>query len=47
VTETGGKQFSIGVENELRKNQLFREVMETSEEDLTKRSKKKYFIRIA
>jgi hypothetical protein len=39
VTETGGKQFSIGVESELRKDQLFREVTGTLKEDLIKKGK--------
>ena len=37
MTETGGKQFSIGVENELRKDQLFREVIERLKGSFIKR----------
>ena len=47
MTETGGKQFSIGVENELRKDQLFRDVIEGLKEDKIKEGEKKYFITIA
>ena len=46
MTETGGKQFSIGVENELRKDQLFRDVIEGLNEDKIKKGNK-YFITIA
>ena len=47
MTETGGKQFSIGVESELRKDQLFRDVIEGLKEDKIKKDEKKYFITIA
>jgi len=41
------KEFKIGVESELRKGQLFREVIERVKENLIKKSTKKYFITIA
>jgi hypothetical protein len=47
VIETNVKEFKIGVENELRKDQLFGEVIERLKEDSIKKGKKKYFITIA
>jgi hypothetical protein len=46
VIETGMKEFKIGVENELRKAQPFREVIERLKENLINKSTKKYFITI-
>jgi len=46
VTETGGKQFSIGVENEFRKDQLFRGVIERLKENLIKKGAGENFITI-
>jgi hypothetical protein len=47
VIETDVKEFKIGVENELRKEDHFREVIERVKENLIKKSAKKYFITIA
>jgi len=47
VIETNVKEFKIGVENELRKEDHFREVIERLKENLIKKSTKKYFITIA
>ena len=47
MIETDVKEFKIGVENELRKEDHFREVIERVKEDLIKKGKKKYFITIA
>ena len=47
MIETDVKEFKIGVENELRKDKLFRDVIENLKEDLIKKGKKKYFITIA
>jgi len=41
------KEFKIGVESELRKDKLFREVIERLKEDSIKKGKNKYFITIA
>ena len=37
VIETGVKEFKIGIENELRKDQHFREGIRTSKEDQIKK----------
>jgi hypothetical protein len=47
VIETEVKEFKIGVENELRKDQLWGEVIKRVKENLIKKSTKKYFITIA
>ena len=47
VIETDAKEFKIGVENKLRKDQLFREVIEKLRANLMKKGTKKYFITIA
>ncbi len=47
VIETDIKEFKIGVENELRKNHIFRDVIEKLKEELIKKGRKKYFITIA
>jgi hypothetical protein len=47
VIETDVEEFKIGVENELRKNHIFREVIERLKTKLIKESTKKYFITIA
>jgi hypothetical protein len=47
VIETDVKEFKIGVENELRKDQLFGEVIERVKENSIKKGKKEYFITIA
>jgi hypothetical protein len=47
VIETDVKEFKIGVESELRKDQLFGEVIERVKEDSIKKGRKKYFITIA
>ena len=47
VIETDAREFKIGVENELRKEDHFREVIERLKEDSIKKGKKKYFITIA
>ena len=47
MIETDVKEFKIGVENELRKEDHFREVIERLKEDSIKKGKKKYFITIA
>ena len=41
------KEFKIGVESELRKEDHFREVIERLKEDSIKKGKNKYFITIA
>jgi len=41
------EEFKIGVENELRKGQFFRYVIEKLKEDSIKKSTKEYFITIA
>ena len=47
MIDTYSKEFKIGVESELRKDKLFREVIERLKEDSIKKGKKKYFITIA
>ena len=47
VIETDVKEFKIGIENELRKDKLFRDVIERLKEDSIKKGKTKYFITIA
>jgi hypothetical protein len=47
VIETDVKEFKIEVENELRKDQLFREVTENLKEDSIKKGTKKYSITTA
>ena len=47
VIETDVKEFKIGVESELRKEDHFREVIERLKENLIKKGTKKYFITIA
>ena len=47
VIGTDVKGFKIGVENELRKDQLFREVTENLKEDSIKKGTKKYSITTA
>ena len=47
MIETDVKEFKIGVENELRKEDHFREVIERVKENLIKKGTKKYFITIA
>jgi hypothetical protein len=47
MIKTGVKEFKIKVENQLRKDQLFREVIERLKTKLIKESTKKYFITIA
>jgi hypothetical protein len=46
VIETGVKGFKIGVENELRKDQLFREVIERLKANLTKKGTKNTLLRV-
>ena len=40
MIETDVKEFKIGVENELRKDKLFRDVIENLKEDSIKRDRK-------
>jgi len=47
VIETEVKEFKIGVENEIRKDELFREVIERLKKNLIKKGTKEYFITIA
>jgi hypothetical protein len=47
MTEMGRRQFSIGVENELRKDQLFRDAIEGLKEDKIKKGENKYFVRLS
>ena len=47
MIETDVKEFKIGVENELCKEDHFREVIERLKEDSIKKGKKKCFITIA
>ena len=47
VIETDVKEFKIGVESELRKEDYSGEVIERVKENLIKKSTKKYFITIA
>ncbi len=47
MIEADVKESKIGVENELRKKDHFREVIERLKEDSIKKGKKKYFITIA